>query len=62
MPSIYLISPLIPECQNWLKENVSEDAMYLGLSLAVEHWYVKSLVLGLQEHGFKCGQDFEIIY
>ena len=62
MPSVYLIDPLTPECGEWLKENVSEDAMYLGLSLAVEHRYVENLILGLHEQGFKRGQDFEIIY
>jgi hypothetical protein len=41
---------------------VSEEAMYLGLSLAVEHRYVESLVLGLQEQGFEHGRDFKIIY
>ena len=61
MPSVYLITPLTPECGDWLKDNVSEDAMYLGLSLAVEHRYVGNLVLRLQEHGFKAGFDFEII-
>ena len=62
MPSVYLITPLTSECRNWLKENVSEDAMYLGPSLAVEHRYVEDLVLGLQEQGFRNGRDFQIIY
>ncbi len=62
MLSVYLINPLTTECRDWLKDNVSEDAMYLGLSLAVEHRYVENLVLGLQEHGFECGRDFEITY
>lgn len=62
MPSVYLITPLTSEWADWLKENVSEDATYLGLSLAVEHRYVENLIGGLLEHGFKCGQDFEIIY
>lgn len=62
MSSVYLITPLTPECGVWLKENVSEDAMYFGLSLAVEHRYVENLILGLHEHGFKCGQDYEITY
>jgi hypothetical protein len=62
MPSVYLITPLTPECGDWLKDNVSEDAMYFGLSLAVEHRYLKNLILGLQEHGFSYGRDFEIIY
>jgi len=62
MASVYLITPLTPECGDWLKENVSQDAMYLGLSLAVERRYVEGLILGLQEHGFKCERDFEIIY
>ena len=62
MASVYLITPLTTECGDWLRENVSEEAMYLGLSLAVEHRYVENLIGGLLEHGFKCGQDFEIIY
>ncbi len=62
MPSVYLINPLTTECRDWLKDNVSEDAMFLGLSLAVEHRYVENLVLGLNEYGFRCGRDFEIIY
>ena len=60
MPSVYLITPLTPECTNWLKENLSEDAMYPGKSLAVEHRYVENLVMGLQESGFMYGKDFEI--
>jgi hypothetical protein len=62
MPSVYLITPLTPECGDWLKENVSKEAMYFSLSLAVEHRYVKNLILGLQEQGFEHGRDFEIIY
>ena len=62
MPSVYLITPLTSECRDWLKDNVSEDAMYLGPSLAVEYRYVENLVLGLQEHGFRYGYDFEIIH
>jgi len=61
MATVYLITPLSPECGDWLKENVSDDAMYLGTSLAVEHRYVENLVLGLQDQGFKYGRDFEII-
>ncbi len=60
MPSVYLITPLTPECRDWLKENVSEDAMYLGPSLAVENRYLEHLVAGLQEQGFAHGQHFEI--
>jgi hypothetical protein len=62
MPSVYLITPLTPECRNWLRENVSEEAMYLGLSLAVENRYMETFILGLEEQGFEHGRDFEIIY
>jgi len=62
MASVYLITPLTKECRDWLKENVSEDAMHLGLSLAAEHRYVEGLISGLEEHGFKCERDFEIIW
>ena len=60
MPSIYLLLPLTEQCKVWLSENVSEDAMYLGRSLAVEHRYVETLVMGLQEDCFMLGRDFEI--
>jgi hypothetical protein len=62
MPSVYLITPLTPECGDWLKENVTEGAMYLGLSLAVEHRYMEDLIFGMQMQGFDHGRDFEIIY
>ena len=60
MASVYLITPLTRECEDWLKENVSEDAMYLGHSLAVEHRYVEDLVEGMEQEGFKYQRDFEI--
>jgi len=62
MASVYLITPLTRECEDWLKENVSEDAMYLGHSLAVEHRYVEDLVEGLEQEGFKYQRDFEVIW
>ena len=61
-PSVYLITPLTQDCRDWLKENVSEDAIYLGHSLAVEHRYVGDLVGGLEQQGFRYKQDFEITY
>jgi hypothetical protein len=51
MASVYLVTPLTKECGDWLKENVSEDALYLGHSLAVEHRYVDDLVGGLEQQG-----------
>ena len=60
MASVYLITPMTQECKEWLKENVSEDAQYLGHSLAVEHRYVEDLIGGLQQQGFKYERNFEI--
>jgi hypothetical protein len=60
MPSVFLIRPLTAQCDDWLTENVSDDAMYLGRSLAVEHRYVEDLVMGLRENGFMPGKDFEV--
>lgn len=62
MASVYLITPLTQECEDWLEENVSEDVQYLGHSLAVEHRYVESLIGGLEQQGFKYERDFEITY
>ena len=60
MPGVYLIMPLTEQCDDWLTENVGDDAMYLGRSLAVEHRYVEDLVMGLRENGFALGKDFEV--
>ena len=60
MPSVYLITPLTSECGDWLRENVSDDALYLGHSLAVEHRYVEELVGALIQDGFRLERDFRI--
>jgi len=60
MPSVYLFTPLTTECGDWLRENVSKDALYLGHSLAVEHRYVEELVEALIQDGFELERDFEI--
>ncbi|MGD0627404.1 MAG: hypothetical protein ABSB32_22220 [Thermodesulfobacteriota bacterium] len=60
MASVYLITPVTTECGDWLRQNVSEDAIYLGHSLAVEHRCVEELVEALIQDGFEPEQDFRI--
>ena len=62
LPTVYLITPLTQECEEWLKETSGEDAIYLGRSLAIEHRYVDYLVAGLEKEGFKYQRDFEIMW
>jgi len=49
--SIFLVRPVSSAAQNWLDENVSDDAQYFGNALAVEHRYISDLVEGMKLDG-----------
>lgn len=51
MTSVYLLEPQTEAGRNWLNENLSEDARWLGGAVAVEHRYVGAIVEGLQAEG-----------
>lgn len=49
--SIVLITPYSQDAKDWLENNIGEDAMYFGPSLAVEHRYAGEILYGMQEDG-----------
>ena len=49
--TIVLFRPITGLCQAWIDENVQEDAMWFGGSLAVEHRYATYLIEGMAEYG-----------
>jgi hypothetical protein len=50
--TVYLITPLNDEAKQNLVDNVSDEAQWLGNSLAVEHRYIESLVEQLKSEGW----------
>ena len=51
--TVFTFRPLTARAKQWLRENVEEDAMYLGDALIVEHRYAMTLADGLMDEGFK---------
>jgi hypothetical protein len=51
--TVYLVEPLTQAAREWLTENVTTDATWLGQNLAVEHRYIGHLVAGMIEAGLR---------
>ena len=51
--TIYLVHPLNKHAAKHLKENVQEDAQWMGDALAVEHRYIVDLIIALRQHGYE---------
>jgi hypothetical protein len=51
--SIWLVTPITPEAKEWIAEHVSDEAQWLGFSLAVEHRFVTALLEGIADYGFE---------
>ena len=49
--SIVLIAPLTQDADNWLDENIGDDAMYMGSALAVEPRYAGNIIAGMLNDG-----------
>jgi len=50
--SIILFTPNTAAAKAWLEDNVSEDAMYFGPALCVEHRFAENLLEGICEAGY----------
>ncbi len=50
--TIFTFTPVSRGARDWLAENVSEDAQWLGGTLCVEHRYAFDLADGLLDAGF----------
>lgn len=51
--SVFLFALLTDEARDWVRENVSEDRMMFGSSLAVEPRFALELANGMREAGLK---------
>lgn len=51
--SIALVRPLTDAARDWLRDNVQDNAQYLGASLAVEPRYIDDLVAGMESAGLE---------
>lgn len=49
--TIFLFHPLTVDAHEWLLENVSDDAIYWGDALVVEHRYARQLAEGMKRGG-----------
>ncbi len=50
--SLFLVRPTNPEAEQHLRDNVGEEAQWLGNALAVEHRYIADLAQALQDNGY----------
>ncbi len=51
--SLCLVRPVTDAARDWIRDNVQEDAQYLGLALAVEPRYIGALVDGMTAAGLE---------
>ncbi len=49
--SIDLLTPLTPEAQAWMKDNIPDDAQWFGGALAVEPRFAPDIVQGMIDDG-----------
>lgn len=49
--SVYLLCPQTQAAQEWLDDNIGDEAQFLGHNLAVEHRYVEGVISGIQGDG-----------
>ncbi len=50
-PTIYLLTPFSKLACAWIAEHISEDAMWFGSSLVIEHRYCSALLAQIERDG-----------
>lgn len=50
-PSVYVLIPRSQAGQDWLDENIGQDAMSWGGGLVVEHRYLEAILEGMAADG-----------
>lgn len=53
MDTVYLVEPQNARASVHLRQHVSDEALWLGYALAVEHRFIVDLVAALQDAGFE---------
>lgn len=49
--SIFLLRPLNPAAESWIKEFLPQDRMSFGSAVVVEHRYIADIVEGIRNDG-----------
>ena len=49
--TVFLLRPLTPAANSWVKENLPEDHLTFGHAVVVEHHYIADIVAGAQADG-----------
>jgi hypothetical protein len=52
-PTVYLLCPLSRNACSWIADNISDDAMWFGSSLVVEHRYCAALIAQIERDGLE---------
>jgi hypothetical protein len=50
-PTIYLLTPFSKSACAWIAEHISDDAMWFGSSLVIEHRYCSALLAQIERDG-----------
>jgi hypothetical protein len=50
-PTVYLLTPYSKSACAWVVEHVSDDAMWFGSSIVIEHRYAAALVAQIERDG-----------
>jgi len=51
--SIFLLAPLTPAAYAWCDDHIPDDAQWLAGAVAVEHRYIRDIVVGAQRDGLR---------
>lgn len=49
--TIVLLTPMTPAAHDWVQENLPDDALTFGPSIAIEHRYAEDVLIGIVEDG-----------
>lgn len=49
--TVYLLCPITDKAEEWIEENIPEDAQKLGVNVAVEHRYIEDIIEGIRADG-----------
>ena len=51
--TVFLLRPLTPAANSWVKENLPEDHLTFAGAVVVEHRYIADIVAGAQADGLE---------
>ena len=52
-PTVYLLTPYSKAACAWIAEHISDDALWFGSSLVIEHGYCAALIAQIERDGLR---------